>query len=143
MTIDGIKLLPIVNKKLELKESTTDIFYDVNNRVKKIEETYGGKNSANNLASEISNLVVTSISSEEDRIKAASLYKNNTGKNADKNNIANIMSKTGEVYKDICDYYEFIQFKRAHFDCKSDKVVYNQNTGRITSMTFEFNGRFE
>lgn len=38
-------------------------------------------------------------------------------------------------------YYEYVQFKRAKFDCTS--VEYNQQTGRIIKMTFKFTGKFE
>lgn len=48
--------------------------------------------------------------------------------------------KEGSTYRnDICTYYEYIQFKRAYFNCTD--AVYNKNTGRITSMTFETNGK--
>lgn len=144
-TYDGIKrLLPITNNRFELNQRTSNDFYDaVNTTVKNIEDNYGGKNSAHNLASGISNLVVTATSPEEDRIKAADLYKNNTGDSSvNKNNIANKTNpNTGSAYKDICTYYEFIQFKRAYFKCTD--TGYNQNTGRIISMTFTFDNRFE
>lgn len=35
-------------------------------------------------------------------------------------------------------YYEFTQFKRGYFDCTEMKT--DDNTGRITSFSFEFNG---
>jgi len=39
----------------------------------------------------------------------------------------------------VYTYYEYLQFTRAHFDCT--KVEYNEGTGRIVSMEFEFNGK--
>lgn len=48
-----------------------------------------------------------------------------------------IQSKKNDVYQ----YYEYIQFKRARFDCT--KVEYNQQTGRIKRMEFKFNKKFE
>lgn len=47
--------------------------------------------------------------------------------------------QTLKPYVDI--YYEYVQFKRAKFDCVSTK--YNQQTGRIIKMDFKFNGKFE
>lgn len=38
-------------------------------------------------------------------------------------------------------YYEYVQFKRAKFDCVSTE--YNQQTGRIIRMIFKFTGKFE
>lgn len=41
---------------------------------------------------------------------------------------------------DILKYYQYQQFKRAHFNCKN--LTYNEQ-GRVKSFTFEFNGKFE
>lgn len=41
------------------------------------------------------------------------------------------------------EYYQYQQFKRAHFNCVDSEVEYNKNTGRIVKLTFEFNGKFE
>lgn len=38
-------------------------------------------------------------------------------------------------------YYEYVQFKRARFKCTG--TTYNEQTGRITGMNFEFTGKFE
>lgn len=38
-------------------------------------------------------------------------------------------------------YHEYVQFKRAKFDCQ--KSVYDPQTGRIQSMEFIFTGKFE
>lgn len=46
---------------------------------------------------------------------------------------------TEDEKKDILKYYEFVQFKRAHFDCTN--VEYNKNTGRVIKMEFKFNGK--
>ena len=42
-----------------------------------------------------------------------------------------------EMYK----YYEYYQFKKAKFDC--DIVTYNNVSGRIDKMVFNFNGTIE
>ena len=44
------------------------------------------------------------------------------------------------IREDAYTYYEYIQFKRAYFDCKD--VEYDEHTGRITRMDFEFTGKF-
>ena len=43
------------------------------------------------------------------------------------------------IRNDIYTYYEYVQFKRAYFNCTN--AEYNNNTGRITKMTFETNGK--
>lgn len=42
---------------------------------------------------------------------------------------------------DVYLYYEYVQFKRAKFDCTGS--VYDPQTGRIRSMEFTFTGKFE
>lgn len=46
-----------------------------------------------------------------------------------------ITNLKSSVYK----YYEFVQFKRGRFECKS--IGKDANTGRVTSMYFEFTGK--
>lgn len=45
-----------------------------------------------------------------------------------------------QIREDTKIYYEYSQFKRAHFKCT--KVEYNKDTGRIVNMKFEFTGKF-
>ncbi len=42
--------------------------------------------------------------------------------------------------EDILKYYQYQQFKRAHFDCTSLKYT---DAGRVLKFEFEFNGKFE
>ena len=49
----------------------------------------------------------------------------------------NTVSNKNAIYT----YYEFIQFKRAIFKCTN--VGYDDGTGRIISMSFEFTGKFK
>ena len=44
-----------------------------------------------------------------------------------------------DIREDVYTYYEYIQFKRAHFDCTN--IEYDGNTGRVIGMEFEFNGK--
>ena len=43
--------------------------------------------------------------------------------------------------KKVDTYYEYVQFKRAKFDCIGTE--YDQDTGRILKMNFKFTGKFE
>lgn len=53
------------------------------------------------------------------------------------------------IRNEVYQYYEYIQFKRAYFDCTSideigkSGVTYNSQTGRIVKMEFKFNGTME
>lgn len=44
------------------------------------------------------------------------------------------------VKEDVLTYYEYMQFKRARFECDVDSIRYSTETGRILSMTFNFTG---
>lgn len=46
-----------------------------------------------------------------------------------------------KLEKETLEYYQYQQFKRAHFKCT--KTDYNQHTGRIVRLEFEFNGKIE
>lgn len=48
-----------------------------------------------------------------------------------------------ELKRAALEYYQYQQFKRAHFDCVKNEVRYNKNTGRIVRLSFKFNGEFE
>lgn len=50
------------------------------------------------------------------------------------------LEEDSPIRNDVYTYYEYVQFKRAHFDCES--VKYNENTGRIVYMKFVSNGKF-
>lgn len=45
-----------------------------------------------------------------------------------------------EIREDAYTYYEYIQFKRAIFDCTDEKM--SNNTGRVIELDFEFTGKF-
>ncbi|MCI8759862.1 MAG: hypothetical protein HFJ34_01845 [Clostridia bacterium] len=47
----------------------------------------------------------------------------------------------GQPKIDVYTYYEYVQFKRARFNCID--TGYDEKTGRIIRMKFEFNGKFE
>ncbi len=44
------------------------------------------------------------------------------------------------VKKDVLTYYEYMQFKRARFECDVNSITYSPETGRILSMSFNFTG---
>lgn len=46
---------------------------------------------------------------------------------------------TNSLYEAVCAYYEYMQFKRGIFECKTLK--YDDTTGRVSEITFEFTGK--
>ncbi len=45
------------------------------------------------------------------------------------------------IRNEVYTYYEYVQFKRARFDCYN--VEYNSKTGRVVKMEFRFTGKFQ
>lgn len=141
-TFDGtIRLFksPVISKKaglniIEINKSTSNTFETkLKEGINGLEGKYGGQVGVTNLAAGISNLF-PSVKNGETIEKSENLYFRNTG---NKESITNITNINGTIYKDVCTYYEYIQFKRAYFNCK--QVKYNDNTGRIIEMIFEYN----
>ena len=50
----------------------------------------------------------------------------------------NQINEESKIREEVFTYYEYLQFTRAHFKCTG--VKYNQGTGRIVEMDFEFTG---
>lgn len=53
------------------------------------------------------------------------------------------MQDINEYQTMVCQYYEYVAFKRARFDCITKDTTYDSKTGRITKMKFEFTEKFE
>ena len=106
-----------------------------NNEIRKIENKYQQKY-CNQLASEISNIQT---------IAESKIYKTITEKNRafDEEKIlpnsADSYGGVNKIYQDALKYYEYIQFKRAYFDCVG-KPEYDKDTGRILKMEFKCTG---
>ncbi len=57
--------------------------------------------------------------------------------------VRNMNDIKNQYKKKVCQYYEYVAFKRARFDCITNNTTYDSKTGRITKMKFEFTGKFE
>ena len=113
-----------------INEFTTKVTEKVN-AIKKIADEDG----LQNLVVGISNLF--DKESEQDQEKAIKLWNNNAKIKVEKYTDVNTYTNKDAIFT----YYEFIQFKRAIFECKN--VEYDDGTGRIISMSFEFTGKFK
>lgn len=135
-----------------------------------IEEKFGGKDKAEKLAKNIGSLILTqqqidynsSIMSEtESKRQALAQYISIVGEDNDLNitsdsikpketsdsdnqNIKTLyknMTDKLTKYDDVMKYYEYYQFKKGIFKCT--KLEYDQNTGRVSTITFTFTGDIE
>ena len=117
--------------------------YSISNAVDNMEGKYK-KKQLQNLTSNISNLFApyeypdpTSPSYLQATQKRNSLVKDIIGTEYDDltNNNKQILEKAA------LEYYQYQQFKRAHFECTG--TTYNQQTGRIVRLEFKFTGKIE
>ena len=107
---------------------------EIRNGVLEIEKTYQQKY-ASQLVNEISNIEsLLSDSEGEQKFVDQRILPIN-----DVSELSSVYHKTlQEIYEDALVYYEYVQFKRAVFNCTDSR--YDANTGRIISMDFECTG---
>lgn len=126
----------------------TEFSDNVTEEVNDLENEYS-KDSLTKLVDNITNIFIDESNRTE--YKKEAIDKFNNVVSADKRisytdtNIKQVFdSKLGDgrdIREDVYKYSEYVQFKRAHFECT--KVTYNQNTGRIIEMDYVFTGNFE
>ena len=128
-----------INKTTEYKQekSTKNILSQLQNSVEQVKEETGATESGlTNLTTGISRLFDINENDEDAKNTAIQLWNKNSNKKVKE-------YKELEGYKGyIYTYYEYLQFKRAHFDCEDSSVKYT-NAGRIKEMKFVFNGKIE
>ena len=102
----------------DIANNQDNIKSELLNKIQKIEKKYEIKY-ISKLVSNISNVV-----------------DDNNGENKAKEILNKSTINFNEVKEDTKKYYQYTQFKKAYFNCTNR--AYDQNTGRIVSMTFEF-----
>ena len=106
----------------------------VTQKVNEIEQI-ADEDGLQNLVVGIPNLFDKGTTMEQET--AIKLWNNNAKRKVKEYKELNTDSNKNAIYT----YYEFIQFKRAIFKCTN--VGYDDGTGRIISMSFEFTGKFK
>ena len=146
LTADN-KTNQLITQKSYTISSTTNDFKKVYNSIEKLEKDYGGKQTMQNLCTAINKIFITSTDTK-DRVQAIINFNSAYGSieysidSLENNYIKDQYQKMEAKYKGpVYQYYEYVQFKRARFDCKN--TDYNDKTGRIKLMEFEFTGKFE
>ncbi len=105
-----------------------------------LEDAYG-QSSLTNLTTGMT-AIFTGSSSDDVRVSNFNAASTKVKINSvdDLTNKSKSPSKKTTIQEDVYTYYEYIQFKRAHFDCEN--IEYDGETGRVISMEFDFNGKF-
>ena len=110
---------------------------DIINPIKLVENNLGGIDSATKIAKSYDSIFIDSTDSNELN-KAMEKYNLLTT-----NKITNTsqLSKTGALSNNVLRYYEYMQFKRGVFRSLSNRLEYDNNTGRVINMEFEWTGK--
>lgn len=147
LTFDEVnRIFTAEYQNFELTKANTNQFEkQIKDKVNKVIDIAKNEKGMQNLSSGISNLFDKSENDERGILSAISLWNANvktTNKTNESQKLLDQYKKinTEENKVKVYTYYEFMQFKRARFDCT--KVEYNSTTGRIIQMNFEFTGKF-
>ena len=134
LSIDEIPKL-IKEKRYVSSDIKNEFEEEIKDTIDEIENKYGSE-SLTNLTTNITRIFPESPTPQQEQ-EAVERF-NNACKNKQIDSWDDI-KEGSQIRNDIYKYYEYVQFKRAYFDCT--KAEYNKNTGRIVKMTFETNGK--
>lgn len=95
-----------------------------------------GQDVLTNLTTGMSKIFLTGNPTDDKKQEAVNQYNRLVHQNQKVSNWDELQTKKEDVYT----YYEYIQFKRARFDCTHTE--YDTKTGRITELDFTANGKF-
>lgn len=145
LTMDGVVRFFEKNKNDYIIDKTNNTFEDyINNQIKKIVNGNTGKQ--DDLSESVLNTLITGITkifleknaSDVAKEKAVNAFKNITGFT----NVKVSDLEEGSNYRErVYSYYEYVQFKRANFNCINS--TYDPDTGRIIYLEFQFNGKIQ
>ena len=121
-----------------IERNTNAFEVEIKETVDGLEKKYG-QNSLTNLTTGLTSIFIDDTKDKDEQQMALSKFK--SAIKAQKINATwDDIKPGGKIREDVYKYYEYIQFKRAYFKCTGTE--YNQNTGRIIKLNFEFTGKF-
>lgn len=126
-----------------IQSNTKNLFEEyISSKINNIENNYG-TDVIQKLATSVSKIYVDENASYKTKMNAVLAYNSIKGEKLSIENdlINKSIEKINTSKDDVYTYYEYMQFKRAYFNCES--VEYSKKTGRITKMYFKFNGTIE
>lgn len=129
------KLL-IKNNNYTINKNNNSFENSIKNEIDRLEGAYG-QESLTNLTTNLTAIFISDRSQETEKEKAVKSF-NLASKKLDISSFDDI-DEDSTIREDVYKYYEYIQFKRAYFNCTN--VKYNRKTGRIISMEFEATGK--
>lgn len=143
LTIDGTSR--IFNQNDYTIDKINNTFEDhINDKIKEIVNGDSGRQDdlsesvLNSLTTGITKIFLEDNASEDEKERAIDAFENITGFS----NVKASDLEEGSKYRErVYAYYEYVQFKRANFNCINS--TYDPDTGRITYLEFQFNGKIE
>ncbi len=137
LTADGTIRLFTGNSDTYTVSGDTNTFESsIKSTIDDLEDTYG-QSSLTNLTTNLTSIFIDSSDTQEQQTAVSKF--NSASKKVSVSSYSEIKSGS-TIRNDVYKYYEYVQFKRAYFNCTSTE--YNESTGRIISMVFEFTGKF-
>lgn len=123
----------LIKDKYSIDETNNDFEKNFYSKIKEHEQSIG-EDVLNNLVAGFEN-IFNNLDKEE------AVRNFNSACKSEK--VTSIEQINDQYREKVCQYYEYVSFKRARFDCITNNTTYDSKTGRITKMKFEFNGEFE
>ena len=117
--------------------ATRSPFDTIVNSMTTIENEWGNSDSATKVAKGIGTIFLNNSASDDAKINAVKKFNNLSYKNypltlGGYNSM--ITNEKEKAYK----YYEYMQFKRSLFNSVTNQIEYDNSSGRITKMVFNF-----
>ena len=135
----------LITKNQYTQSGTDNEFEDqIADEINRLENEYGSA-SLTNLTTSLTKIFINTDDLTQQQLAVDAF---NTASKIKKISSFREIRQGSTIRQDVYKYYEYIQFKRAYFDCTSlervgeSGVTYDQNTGRIIKMEFKFNGKF-
>ena len=135
LSADGTNRL-FTSSTNEVTGKSNDFGDKVKDEIDDLEAEYG-QSSLTNLTTNLTKIFIDGNPTDQEQKEAVQNF-NSASKKKTVSSFSEINEKS-QIRQDVYKYYEYIQFKRAYFNCTN--VKYNSKTGRIISMEFEATGR--
>lgn len=128
-----------------IQNNTVNSLASIISKATTIENRYGGSDSATRIAKSIDSIFLTQAQlnynnnlgmSEEESWSGAIKKFNSYSTNLTVSTKDALLAQKEDTYT----YYEYMQFKRAKFDSASSELQYDETTGRVVKMVFNFTG---
>ena len=118
------------------QQATRDPFKNIIETATGLENRWGGSDNATKIAKGYTAMFITPRT-DDDKINAVKKF-NYSSKTKYKLDVAGYTDMTNKEKDKVFQYYEYMQFKRSIFKSDSENLVYDNLTGRITKMVFNF-----